>query len=53
MGIHLGFELLKNRALGFPRDARMDFENRDYDLVLFHIEQFAQLYSKYLLWRLP
>ena len=24
----------------------MDFENRDYDLALFHIEQFAQLYSK-------
>jgi len=47
----LGFELLKNRALGFPRDARMDFENRDYDLVLFHIEQFAQLYSKYLLYK--
>ncbi len=47
----MGFELLKNRALGFPRDARMDFENRDYDLVLFHIEQFAQLYSKYLLFK--
>jgi HEPN domain-containing protein len=51
VGFSLGFELLKNRALGFLRDARFDFENRNYDLVLFHIEQFAQLYSKYLLYR--
>jgi len=29
----------------------MDFENRDYDLALFHIEQFEQLYSKYLLYK--
>ena len=46
----MGFELLKKRALSFLRDARSDFEHGDYDLVLFHIEQFIQLYSKYLLY---
>lgn len=33
------------------RDAEFDFEQGDYDLVLFHIEQFVQLYSKYLLYK--
>ncbi len=31
------------------RDARWDFDSGDYDLVLFHVEQFIQLYAKYLL----
>ncbi len=47
----MGFELLKKRALGFLRDAKSDFELEDYDLTLFHVEQFVQLYSKYLLYR--
>lgn len=47
----LGFELLRRRALSFLRDARVDLDSGDYDLVLFHVEQFAQLYSKYLMYR--
>jgi HEPN domain-containing protein len=47
----VGFDLLKKRALSFLRDAKTDFENGDYDLVLFHVEQFVQLYSKYLMYR--
>jgi HEPN domain-containing protein len=47
----VSFDLLKKRALSFLRDARVDLENGDYDLVLFHVEQFAQLYSKYLMYR--
>ncbi len=47
----MSFDLLKKRALSFLRDARVDFENGDYDLVLFHVEQFTQLYVKYLLYR--
>jgi len=30
--------------------AKADFERGDYDLVLFHVEQFLQLYLKYLLY---
>lgn len=45
------FELLKRRALSFLRDARVDLDSGDYDLVLFHVEQFAQLYAKYLIYR--
>ncbi|MEL9996956.1 MAG: HEPN domain-containing protein [Sulfolobales archaeon] len=47
----MSFDLLKKRALSFLRDAKTDFENGDYDLVLFHVEQFVQLYSKYLMYR--
>ena len=47
----MGYELLRKRALSFLRDARSDFEHGDYDLVLFHVEQLVQLYSKYLLYK--
>lgn len=47
----MGYELLRRRALSFLMDARVDFERGDYDLVLFHVEQFIQLYIKYLLYR--
>lgn len=47
----MSYELLKRRALSFLRDARWDFERGDYDLVLFHVDQFIQLYAKYLLYR--
>lgn len=51
MSISVSYELLKRRALSFLRDAKSDSEHGDYDLVLFHVEQFIQLYSKYLLYR--
>jgi len=51
MVFSLSFELLKKRALSFLRDAKVDLESGDYDLALSHAEQFAQLYSKYLLYR--
>jgi len=51
MVLSLSFELLKKRALSFLRNARIDIESGDYDLALFHAEQFAQLHSKYLLYR--
>ncbi|MGQ9596260.1 MAG: HEPN domain-containing protein [Thermoproteota archaeon] len=44
-------EALKKRALGFLRNAKDNFERGEYDLVLFHVEQFLQLYLKYLLYR--
>lgn len=47
----MSFELLRKRALSFLRDARSDMEHGDYDLVLFHVEQFIQLYLKHLLYR--
>lgn len=47
----MSFELLKKRALSFLRDAKFDLESGDYDLMLFHAEQFAQLYSKYLVYK--
>lgn len=47
----LSYELLRRRALSFLRDAEWDFERGDYDLVLFHVEQFIHLYAKYLLYR--
>jgi len=49
--IPLSYDLLRRRALSFLADAKVDFERGDYDLVLFHVEQFIQLYSKYLLYR--
>lgn len=47
----MSYDLLRRRALSFLTDAKVDFERGDYDLVLFHVEQFIQLYSKYLLYR--
>jgi len=47
----MSFEILKRRALAFLRDAKEDFNKEDYDLVMFHVEQFIQLYAKYLLYR--
>lgn len=47
----MSFEILKKRALAFLRDAKEDFNKEDYDLVMFHVEQFIQLYAKYLLYR--
>ncbi|MEM1944338.1 MAG: HEPN domain-containing protein [Nitrososphaerota archaeon] len=44
-------EFLRRRALAFLADAQMDFERGEYDLVLFHVEQFMQLYLKHLLYR--
>ncbi len=44
-------EHLKRRALAFLEDAKVDFKRGSYDLVLFHVEQFMQLYLKYLLYR--
>jgi len=41
---------LKRRALAFLEDARSDFMREEYDLVLFHVEQFVQLYLKHLLY---
>lgn len=43
--------LLKKRAKAFLEDAEIDFSRNYYDLVLFHVEQFLQLYLKYLLYR--
>lgn len=42
--------ILKKRARAFLDSAKADFERGDYDLVLFHVEQFLQLYLKYLLY---
>lgn len=42
---------LKRRALAFLDIARINYEKGYYDLVLFHVEQFLQLYLKYLLFR--
>ncbi|MEM3133850.1 MAG: HEPN domain-containing protein [Candidatus Caldarchaeum sp.] len=44
-------EFLKRRALAFLADAQTDYERGEYDLVLFHVEQFMQLYLKHLLYR--
>jgi HEPN domain-containing protein len=41
---------LKRRAFAFLEDARSDFMREEYDLVLFHVEQFVQLYLKHLLY---
>jgi len=37
--------------LSFLESARADYARGDYDLVLFHVEQFLQLYLKHLLYR--
>ncbi|MCS7138044.1 MAG: HEPN domain-containing protein [Candidatus Caldarchaeum sp.] len=44
-------EFLKKRALAFLVDAQTDFGRGEYDLTLFHVEQFMQLYLKHLLYR--
>jgi len=47
----VSYEILRRRAESFLRHAIDDFDRRDYDLVLFHVEQAIQLYAKYLLYR--
>lgn len=42
---------LKRRAIAFLESAKSDFIRGSYDLVLFHVEQFARLYLKHLLYR--
>lgn len=44
-------DFLKRRALDFLACAESDFERGRYSLVLFHVEQFLQLYLKHLLYR--
>jgi len=44
---HIDF--LKKRAKAFLECAKSDFSRGNYDLVLFHIEQFIQLYLKHLI----
>ncbi|HEW94410.1 MAG TPA: HEPN domain-containing protein [Thermoprotei archaeon] len=39
-------KFLLKRAESFFRDAKYDYENRDYDLAMFHIEQAIQLLIK-------
>lgn len=45
-----GGDFLKRRAKAFLESAQADFTRGSYDLVLFHVEQFLQLYLKYLLY---
>ncbi len=40
---------MKKRARAFLEDAKTDYTRGYYDLVLFHVEQFLQLYLKYLI----
>ena len=42
--------VLKRRARAFLESAKADFDRGDYDLVLFHVEQFFSLYLKHLLY---
>ncbi|MCD6457363.1 MAG: HEPN domain-containing protein [Thermoproteales archaeon] len=44
-------DFLKKRAKAFLESAQADFERGNYDLVLFHVEQFLQLYLKHLLFK--
>ncbi|MGQ4916090.1 MAG: HEPN domain-containing protein [Candidatus Asgardarchaeia archaeon] len=44
-------DFLKRRAKAFLESAQADFDRGGYDLVLFHVEQFLQLYLKHLLYR--
>lgn len=46
-----GGDFLKRRAKAFLESAQADFARGSYDLVLFHVEQFLQLYLKHLLYR--
>lgn len=49
-GYEAGRHFLRRRALAFLEDAKSDFARGEYDLVLFHVEQFMQLYLKHLLY---
>ncbi|MCD6368450.1 MAG: HEPN domain-containing protein, partial [Thermoproteales archaeon] len=42
---------LKRRAKAFLKSAQADYARGDYDLVLFHVEQFLQLFLKHLLYK--
>lgn len=42
--------LLKRRAKAFLESTQTDFAKGNYYLVLFHVEQFLQLYLKHLLY---
>jgi len=44
-------DFLKGRVLSFLESARADYAYGDYNLVLFHVEQFLQLYLKHLLYK--
>ena len=44
-------DFLKRRAKAFLESVQADFDRGGYDLVLFHVEQFLQLYLKHLLYR--
>ncbi len=44
-------DFLKRRAKAFLESAQADFARGNYDLVLFHVEQFLQLYLKHLLYK--
>jgi len=43
--------LLKRRALAFLETAKFNLDKANYDLAIFSIEQFMQLYTKYLLFK--
>ena len=43
-------DFLRRKAMAFLRSARDDFGRGDYELVVFHVEQFIQLYLKHLLY---
>ena len=43
-------EMLKRRALSFLETAMYNYSNEAYDLAIFNVEQFIQLYLKYLLY---
>jgi len=44
-----GAEVLKERAYAFLKNAKRLFEEKEYDLSAFNIEQFCQLLLKYKL----
>ncbi len=44
-------EVLRERAVQFLEQAVSALEKAFYELVLFNVEQFAQLYVKYLIYR--
>ena len=48
-GYRAGF--LKKRARAFLEYAKTDYTRGYYDLVLFHVEQFLQLYLNYLIYK--
>ncbi len=42
-------EIIKDRAYSFLRNAKRLFEEGEYDLAAFNVEQFSQLFLKYKL----